>query len=295
MDLGWTSDIEKVHDDVSCKSLEMKEYVQSESSWTKAMSRSRTKMALSFAAIRSKRTAMMVEERIWTFDSQFASKIVLQPLEPDTDAQLHKERVISVRKEAEFVSRVLFYKNDVREWNVDTLETSCQCDDEEFQEMIKVTQKTAVAPQVQRWVQMTQTMTRRQGPEHADARVRADSTSVARCSDADFDRRSAVARCDVADLEPTTDELERPRLKKTGRRRETGGTVSYRLNVSRVLPSHIISSCTDHFWLTYKFDLGTFPSWFLVTPCALLYATNDVTKKKPETRQHVKLMAHVIR
>ena len=56
---------------------------------------------------------MMVEERIWTFDSQFASKIVLQPLEPDTDAQLHKERVISVRKEAVFVSRVLFYKNDV--------------------------------------------------------------------------------------------------------------------------------------------------------------------------------------
>ena len=43
---------------------------------------------------------------------------------------------------------------------MDTLETSCQCDDEEFQEMIKVTQKTAVAPQVQRWVQMTQTMTR---------------------------------------------------------------------------------------------------------------------------------------
>ena len=30
MDLGWTSDIEKVHDDVSCKTLEVKEYVQSE-------------------------------------------------------------------------------------------------------------------------------------------------------------------------------------------------------------------------------------------------------------------------
>ena len=29
------------------------------------------------------------------------SKIVIQPLEPDTDAQLHMERVISVRKEAE--------------------------------------------------------------------------------------------------------------------------------------------------------------------------------------------------
>ena len=35
--------------------------------------------------------------------------------------------------------------------------------------------------------------------------------------------------------------------KKTGRRREAGGTVCLRLNVSRVLPSHIISSCTDDF------------------------------------------------
>ena len=40
-----------------------------------------------------------------------------------------------------------------------------------------------------------------QGPEHANARPRADSSAV--------DRRSAVARSDVADLEPTTDELER--------------------------------------------------------------------------------------
>ena len=77
------------------------------------MSRSRTKMATSLATIRSKRTGKIVEERIWTLDSHFAdkivterilimsvsSKIVLQPLEPDTDAQLHKERVISVRKE----------------------------------------------------------------------------------------------------------------------------------------------------------------------------------------------------
>ena len=79
---------------------------------------------------------------------KFASKIVLQPLEPDTDAQLHKERVISVRKEAEFASRVLQEKCPRR--NADTLETSCQCDVEEFQEEIKVAQKTDVTPQLQK-------------------------------------------------------------------------------------------------------------------------------------------------
>ena len=48
-----------------------------------------------------------------------------------------------------------------------------------------------------------------QGPEQTDARPRTDSSSVARRSDADLDRCSAVARYDVADLEPTTDELGR--------------------------------------------------------------------------------------
>ena len=42
-----------------------------------------------------------------------------------------------------------------------------------------------------------------QDPEHTEALPRADSSAV--------DRRSAVARSDVADLEPTTDELERKR------------------------------------------------------------------------------------
>ena len=44
-----------------------------------------------------------------------------------------------------------------------------------------------------------------QGPEHADARPRADSSAV--------DRRSTIARADVADLEPTTDELDRKRAR----------------------------------------------------------------------------------
>ena len=49
----------------------------------------------------------IVKVRIWKLDSGFASKIVFQLVEIDTDAQLHRERVISVRKEAEFASRVL--------------------------------------------------------------------------------------------------------------------------------------------------------------------------------------------
>ena len=52
-----------------------------------------------------KANSKIVKERIWTLDSRFASKIELQPfLDTDTDAQLHKERVISVRKRAEFAS-----------------------------------------------------------------------------------------------------------------------------------------------------------------------------------------------
>ena len=53
-----------------------------------------------------KANSKIVKQRIWTLDSRFASKIELHALEPDTDAQ-HEERVISVRKETEFVSRVL--------------------------------------------------------------------------------------------------------------------------------------------------------------------------------------------
>ena len=48
----------------------------------------------------------IVKERIWTLDFRFASKIDFQPLGADTDAQLHKKRVISERKAAEFASRV---------------------------------------------------------------------------------------------------------------------------------------------------------------------------------------------
>ena len=45
-----------------------------------------------------KANSKIVKERIWALDSRFASKIELQPLDTGTDAQLHKERMISVRK-----------------------------------------------------------------------------------------------------------------------------------------------------------------------------------------------------
>ena len=88
----------------------------------------------------------IVKERIWI--NPVTSKILVQLVDTDTDAQLHKERVISVRKVAKFPSRVLQEK--CHKWNADTLETSCRCDVEEFQEEINVAQKTAVTPQVQR-------------------------------------------------------------------------------------------------------------------------------------------------
>ena len=92
-----------------------------------------------------KANSKIVKQRIWTLDSRFASKIELQPLEPDTDAQLHEERVISVRKETEFVSRVLQERDGSGE-----MRTPWKCDVEEFQELIKVAQKTAVTAQVSR-------------------------------------------------------------------------------------------------------------------------------------------------
>ena len=54
--------------------------------------------------ITSKANNKVVKERIWT--GLVTSKIMKQPLESETDAQRHRERVISVRKAAEFASRV---------------------------------------------------------------------------------------------------------------------------------------------------------------------------------------------
>ena len=43
-------------------------------------------------------------EQIWI--NPVTRKTVFQPLDTDTDAQLHKERVITVSKAAKFASRV---------------------------------------------------------------------------------------------------------------------------------------------------------------------------------------------
>ena len=54
---------------------------------------------------RSPANSKIVKERMW--NNPVTSKIVLRPLEPDTDAQLHEESVLTVRKAAKLASRVL--------------------------------------------------------------------------------------------------------------------------------------------------------------------------------------------
>ena len=67
------------------------------------------------------------------------------------------------------------------------METSCSCDVKEFSGGGQSAKTDADDPEDDS----------QQGPEHVDARPRADS--------------SAIGRFNVADLEPTTDELERER------------------------------------------------------------------------------------
>ena len=81
--------------------------------------------------------------------------------------------------------------------NEDTLETSCRCDVEEFQELIKVYAENCRGSTSAKLSTDDPNDDSQQGPELVDARPRADSSAVDRCS--------AVARYDVADLEPTTD------------------------------------------------------------------------------------------
>ena len=68
-----------------------------------------------------------------------------QPLESYTDAQLHKERVISVRKQSE-----IGFSSSTRENVPDEMRTSWKLFDvTKFQEEIKIAQKTAATAQVQ--------------------------------------------------------------------------------------------------------------------------------------------------
>ena len=68
-----------------------------------------------------------------------------QPLKSDTDAQLHEERVISVRKQSE-----IGFSSSTRENVPDEMRTSWKLFDvTKFQEEIKIAQKTAATAQVQ--------------------------------------------------------------------------------------------------------------------------------------------------
>ena len=87
-------------------------------------------------------TAKIVNERIWI--NPVTNKIVIQPLEPYTDAQLHQELLISVRKEAE-----ICLSSSTRENVPDEMRTSWKLSDvTKFQEEIKIAQKTAATPHV---------------------------------------------------------------------------------------------------------------------------------------------------
>ena len=103
---GWTSDTVNVHIDTLRNTLAMKAHsekfmnvsdmqVPDKDDRHDGPSRSKT----------IKANRKIVKDRIWI--NLVTSKIGIQPLEPYPDAQLHKERVISVRKAAEFASRVL--------------------------------------------------------------------------------------------------------------------------------------------------------------------------------------------
>ena len=84
----------------------------------------------------------IVKEGIWI--NPVTSKIMKQPLESDTDAQLHEERLISVRKQAE-----IGISSSTRENVPDEMRTSWKLFDlTKFQEEIKIAQKTAATPHV---------------------------------------------------------------------------------------------------------------------------------------------------
>ena len=111
---------------------------------------------------------------------------MLQPWDTDTDAHLHEKSVISVRKEAEFASRVLQEK--CPKWSADTLETL---------------QRDEVSGRVQGCAESCSDFTSakvstdgpdddsQQIPEHIEARPRADRSSVAGCNDADLEQTAA--------------------------------------------------------------------------------------------------------
>ena len=113
-----------------------------------------------------KANSKIVKERIWTLNSPFrqqtarsclvTSKIIVQPLDTDTDAHF-------ARRECDFSAKRsrICISSCTRENVPRGVRTPWKLFDVmKFQEEIKVAQKTAVTPQVQRQAQMAQTMTR---------------------------------------------------------------------------------------------------------------------------------------
>ena len=89
-----------------------------------------------------KANSKIAKERIWI--NPVTSKIVVQPSESDADAQLHEERVITVRNAAETC-----LSSSTRENVQDEMRTSWKLSDvTKFQEEIKIAQKTAATPHV---------------------------------------------------------------------------------------------------------------------------------------------------
>ena len=185
MSWGWTSDTVNAHVDVKWKTLEMKVrsfrkvqgrkrcpdlrkrwlYVSQQCDQSEQQDRERGNLDAQFSV--SPANIKIGTEQIWI--NPVTSKIGIQPLEPDTDTQLHEESVISVRKASKIcISSSTRKMSQVAE---DILETSCRCDVEEFQEEMTVVQKPL-------WSHNTSAKVStdgpdddsQQGPEHTEAR-----------------------------------------------------------------------------------------------------------------------------
>ena len=115
----------------------------------------------------------IVKERNWI--NPLTSKVVLQPLDTDTDAHVHEQNVISVRKEADFASRILQEK--CPKWSADTLETLRRDEVSGRDQGCAENCSDSTSAKVSTAGPDDDSQ---QGPEHIEARSRADSRTVAR-------------------------------------------------------------------------------------------------------------------
>ena len=89
-------------------------------------------------------------------------------------------------------------------------QVKCGHPGKEFQGEIKVAQKNCSDSTSAKVSTDAPDDDSQQGPEHTEARPRADRSSIAGCNDADFEQTAARSPGKMLqNLEPTTDELER--------------------------------------------------------------------------------------